>query len=154
MTYLLLPRPFCSKLTNTCYLFAHSVKRISVKLTNGTVLLEGPLHGGVDPSECNWSLLEYSPAQAYKTQASHYVQLFLQKGYQHRDVWATVLDRQYLKEKESLRPVHSEEYACYEDYLQHQEEQRLLQQQLQQHSGEDIMDVSYVDVMVNKTRAS
>lgn len=138
---------------NAYHCLPHSVKRISVKLANGTALLEGPLHGRVDPSECSWSLLEYSPAMAHKTQASHYVQLSLQKGYQHRDVWATVLDRQYLSEIDSLRPAHSEEYMRYQDYLQHQEQQRILQQ-LQQQSGEEIIDVSYVDVMVNKTRAS
>lgn len=130
-----------------------SVQKLSVTLVDGTVLLQGPLHARVVPSECSWSLLDYPAHKVYKTQALQYVQISLEKGHNYKEVWATVLDREYLSKVDDTRPAHSEEYVRYQEYLQEEEERRRGSDfQRGQSSEEEIIDVSYVDVEVNRLK--
>ena len=86
-----------------------------------TPLISGPLHGKILPSESSWAIIR-SPLQPpyaeYATVpvqfATHgsaavgncYLLLSLPKAYGSCDIWATVLDREYLRQ---LRPVDSDE---------------------------------------------
>ena len=107
---------------------------ICVKI-NGNVLLEGPLHGKVIPSESSWSLMDRHTKSIEKDHSSQSLQLSLHKGYQHQDIWATVFDRTFLSQALNYNE-HSEEYTQYDEYLQN--------------SG-DATDVSYVDVAVHRS---
>lgn len=72
------------------------VASISVRLSSGEVLLEGPLHGRVVVSESQWALLEEDPAARIRGKR---LQLSLHKSHASRDIWATVLDRDFLASK-------------------------------------------------------
>lgn len=63
-------------------------------------LLEGPLHGKVLPSTSMWVLLEPDPTNAYK---GPILRISLEKGFGSKDIWATVLDRTFLKEQQEMQ---------------------------------------------------
>ena len=58
------------------------------------VLLEGPFHGRVVPSESMWALADHDPCSPIKGPR---LVLSLEKGYAHREIWATVFDREFIK---------------------------------------------------------
>jgi hypothetical protein len=79
-----------------------SAQAISVRLADGTVLMQGPLHGRVLPSECSWALLEADPAARIRGQR---LQLSLCKSRGSEDIWASVLDRDFLAANNSESSV-------------------------------------------------
>lgn len=74
----------------------HSSSFISVRHLDGRVLLEGPLHGKVDPSATTWALADYGIADTYKYKAYQCLQISFVKAAMYRDIWATVLNRDYV----------------------------------------------------------
>lgn len=56
----------------------------------------GPLHGKVNPQEVSWALLDYGIADTYKHKAYQYLQISLEKGAMYKDIWATVLNKEYV----------------------------------------------------------
>jgi hypothetical protein len=66
-----------------------------VQLTTGEVLLEGPLHGKILPSESMWAIMSPDPTARFRGAR---VMLSLEKAYGSRDIWATVFDRVYVAE--------------------------------------------------------
>eukprot|EP01038_Epipyxis_sp_PR26KG_P013268 gene13268-17776_t len=76
-------------------------KSIRVILTNtDQVLLEGPLHGKILPSDSSWALEENGDyfEHASKNRMSKVI-LSLEKAHGWKDLWATVFDRSYLKNR-------------------------------------------------------
>ena len=63
---------------------------------DGRPLLVGPLQGKINPHEVSWALAEYGIADTYKYKAFQCLQITLEKGVLYRDIWATVLNREYL----------------------------------------------------------
>lgn len=63
---------------------------------DGRPLLSGPLQGKINPHEVSWALSEYGVADTYKHKAFQCLQISLEKGAMYRDIWATVLNREYL----------------------------------------------------------
>lgn len=63
---------------------------------DGPPLLTGPLHGKINPHEVSWALSDYGIADTYKYKAFQCLQISLEKGAMYRDIWATVLNRDYL----------------------------------------------------------
>lgn len=68
--------------------------QIRVTLKNGMEIIQGPLHGKISPSECMWATAEHDPKSRIKGEK---LVLSLEKSFGHRDIWATVFDRNYLK---------------------------------------------------------
>lgn len=89
-----------------------TASRVSVKILDSqtgegdTTLLEGPLHGKVLPSLSMWAILEPDSALLHKGPV---LRLSLEKGHGHRDIWATVLNREYLANKQRERTEAGEE---------------------------------------------
>lgn len=71
---------------------------IYVALRNGEVILEGPLHGKIIPSESSWTLLPHDPRAKVKGDK---VVLSLEKAFSNRDIWATVFDRKFLASRQN-----------------------------------------------------
>lgn len=67
---------------------------ISVSLASGRVLLAGPLEHRIRPSESAWALLGRDPGSQWRGQR---VQLSLEKAHGCRQIWATVLNRDFLQ---------------------------------------------------------
>ena len=75
------------------------------------MLLAGPLHGKVDPAEASWALLsddDYWPREGeaddartrYTSSSSDgrmALQVLLEKSFGSQEIWATLLNRDYLK---------------------------------------------------------
>lgn len=75
------------------------------------MLLAGPLHGKVDPAEASWALLsddDYWPREGgaddartrYSSSSSDgrmALQVLLEKSFGSQEIWATLLNRDYLK---------------------------------------------------------
>lgn len=74
--------------------------------------MEGPLHGKINPSETTWAILssEENNRQQYSndkdeetTLVGYYpgpiLQIFLEKSFGYNDIWATVINRDYLNSK-------------------------------------------------------
>lgn len=73
------------------------------------MLLAGPLHGKVDPAEASWALLsddDYWPREGEADDArTRYsssdgrmaLQVLLEKSFGSQEIWATLLNRDYLK---------------------------------------------------------
>jgi hypothetical protein len=78
-----------------------AVGSLSVKLRSGQVLLEGPLHGKVLPSDCHWAILDVDPLARLRGRR---LQLILKKSHGSRDIWATVLDRGSFVQTEQSQP--------------------------------------------------
>ena len=75
-----------------------------------TPLMQGPLHGKILPSESMWALLPPDPLTsmvAYR--GCQRVLVSLEKAFGSKDIWATVLQRGYLGEKEVVEGVEEEE---------------------------------------------
>jgi len=74
-----------------------SATAIKVSVWDQTIL-EGPLQGKVIPSMCMWALL---PASESLTEdgfrAAQRIQISLEKSHEHRDIWASALNREYLR---------------------------------------------------------
>jgi len=70
--------------------------QIRVGLLGGRILLEGTLHGKIVPAESMWALAPHDPRARIKGEK---VVLSLEKSYGHREIWATVFDRDFLKSK-------------------------------------------------------
>lgn len=69
---------------------------ISVRLQDGSVILEGPLDGKIDPSQSMWALMEPEPLARVR---GYYLSLSLEKSYGHRDIWASVLSKEFMLNK-------------------------------------------------------
>jgi hypothetical protein len=67
--------------------------------TSSTVLLGGPLHGKVLPSESMWALLPPDPTAASEYRGQR-ILVSLEKAHGHKDIWSTVLARSHLGERE------------------------------------------------------
>ena len=74
------------------------------------MLLAGPLHGKVDPAEASWALLpdddywsregEADDARTRYSSSSDgrmALQVLLEKSFGSQEIWATLLNRDYLK---------------------------------------------------------
>ena len=76
-------------------------------MKTGQVLLEGPLHGKINPSETTWAILSAdelnSQSRNDESNISYYpgtiLQIFLEKSFGYNDIWATVISRDYLNSK-------------------------------------------------------
>ena len=66
---------------------------ISIRLQDGRVLFEGPLDGKIDPSQSMWALMEPEPLARVR---GYYLSLSLEKSYGHRDIWASVLSKEFM----------------------------------------------------------
>jgi hypothetical protein len=72
---------------------------IRVALRTGVVLIDGPLHGKINPGESSWALAPHDPKAWVKGEK---VILSLEKSYSTQEIWATVFDREFLKSKMKL----------------------------------------------------
>lgn len=75
------------------------------------MLLAGPLHGKVDPAEASWALLPddcWSTEEGEADARTRYsgsgssdgrmaLQVLLEKSFGSQEIWATLLNRDYLK---------------------------------------------------------
>lgn len=67
------------------------------------LLFSGKLHGKILPSQSGWSFADPDPTQKYK---DYRVVLGLEKSHLSADLWATVLDREYMKAmSEANKPI-------------------------------------------------
>eukprot|EP01039_Chlorochromonas_danica_P010719 gene10719-11900_t len=65
----------------------------------GEVILSGPLHGRIVPSECSWAVEDGEKQQVGEEGIGKVLVLHLEKAHGHRDIWATVFSRSYLRKK-------------------------------------------------------
>ena len=69
--------------------------------SQSTPLMHGPLHGKVLPSESMWALLPPDPSAALVAyRGCQRVLVSLEKAFGSKDIWATVLQRGFLGEKD------------------------------------------------------
>lgn len=69
------------------------------------LLFSGPLHGKVLPSQSGWAFADPDPTQKYK---GYRVVLSLEKSHLSADLWATVLDREYMKRQSEAAIAQSQ----------------------------------------------
>lgn len=77
-----------------------ATSELSVSLSSGEILLKGPLGGKVIASESMWALLE--PDHMSQFVGKQRIVVSLEKRYCSQEIWATVLDREFLGEIISL----------------------------------------------------
>lgn len=75
-------------------------QELSVNLLSGEKLLNGPLGGKVIPSDCMWALLE--PDYMSQFVGQQRITVSLEKRYCSQEIWATVLDREFIGQKIEL----------------------------------------------------
>lgn len=57
------------------------------------MILEGPLYGKINPSQSSWNLDDDDPTSDYRGQR---LILNLEKAYGHRELWASVFEKDYV----------------------------------------------------------
>lgn len=102
-----------------------------------STLLSGPLHGKILPSESSWAIVRSPLRPPYADQTSIavdfsspsigrggsvgncYLQLSLIKAHGSQDIWATVLDREFLRETKGVdSAVDDDDIDNYEKHFQ------------------------------------
>eukprot|EP01041_Mallomonas_annulata_P003047 gene3047-5967_t len=78
-----------------------SSTEISIRLTTGEIIFEGPLFNKIIPSESGWALLERDAGAKYRGQR---VQLSLEKAFGARNIWTSFLSRDFLLENSTFNP--------------------------------------------------
>jgi hypothetical protein len=63
---------------------------------NARILLNGLLHGKIISSTSHWMILEPDPSALFPGKR---LLISLEKAYGYQDLWSTVFDREYLKQK-------------------------------------------------------